>query len=113
MGESQSRYSIVERLTQKKLNIIESRSRLDQEVKEAEQETVALKKDLEAWKKDIKEDVERTERVKGRAVEEAEQEAKNAETRKTTKEASFDAQLTAVDKALRDIQEISKTAPQN
>lgn len=113
MAESQSRYSIVERLTRTKLNIIEDRSRLDQEVKAKEQEIGSLKKGLTDWEKDVTEDVERTRRIKGRAVEEAEQEHKNAEERKTAKEASCDAQLVAVNQALKDIQEISKTAPQN
>lgn len=113
MTESQSRYSIVERLTRTKLNIIESRSKLDQEVKEQGQETEALKKDLTQWESDIKEDVVRVRKTRGRKIEEAEQEYKNAEARKMSKEASYDKQLEAVNKALVDIQEISKTAPQN
>ena len=56
MSESQSRYSIVERLTAKKLEIISSKAKLKNEVKCKEQLIDKLKNDLDNWKKDIQED---------------------------------------------------------
>lgn len=44
MAESQSRYSIVERLTKKKLELMSSKSSLKQDVKSKEQKIGKLKK---------------------------------------------------------------------
>ena len=62
MVESQSRYSIVERLTTRKLEIMSSKSKLKENVISKEQNVEKLKKDLENWKKDIQEDIKREQR---------------------------------------------------
>ena len=59
MTESQSRYSIVERLTERKLAIMSSKSKLQEELKTKEQKIEELKKDLGNWETDIEEDVKR------------------------------------------------------
>lgn len=46
MLESQSRYSIVERLTQRKLEIMNAKSDIKEDVKEKQQRIDELKKDL-------------------------------------------------------------------
>ena len=69
MGESQSRYSIVERLTQKKLDIISENLELDDDVKGKEQRVGQLKKDLSDWEDDIQQDLEKTRRLKQRELE--------------------------------------------
>ena len=43
MGESQSRYSIIERLTTRKLEIMESKLKLKDEIKRADQKKESLK----------------------------------------------------------------------
>ena len=53
MGESQSRYSIVERLTQKKLDLISQKLELDEEVKVKAQKAEQLKKYLSPNQKDL------------------------------------------------------------
>ena len=53
MSESQSRYSIVERLTQKKLDIISEILELDEEVRIKELKLEQLKKEFGDWKGDI------------------------------------------------------------
>jgi len=113
MSESQSRYSIVERLTDRKLEIISAVGNLDEDIKAKKQEVDKLKKNLDDWKNDIKEDVERTERIMTRKIEEAEIEHKNAEERKATKAKSYEDKIVAIELALTKIEEISKTAPQN
>ncbi len=122
MGESQSRYSIVERLTTRKLEIMNSKSKLKENVTAKEQHIGKLKKELTNWKKDIKEDVireekekeldiEREERKRELEIEKASQEYTNAQGQKSDKESVFDEQLEAIEKALKSIEEISKTSP--
>ena len=55
MSESQSRYSIVERLTNTKLEVMESKARLEEDLKQKDFETEDLKKQLNDWSEDIKE----------------------------------------------------------
>ena len=111
MSESQSRYSIVERLTETKLDIITKKSNLDEELKGKQQEVEKLKKDLLDWEKDIQKDNERTKRLKQREIEQAEISHENAKQRKNTREKAFDEQINAIELALQRIEEISKTSP--
>ena len=111
MSESQSRYSIVERLTETKLGIITEKSNLDEELKGKQQKVEQLKKDLLDWEKDIQEDNERTKRLKQREIEQAEISHENSKQRKNTREKAFDEQINAIELALKRIEEISKTSP--
>jgi hypothetical protein len=111
MSESQSRYSIVERLTETKLDIITKKSNLDEELKGKQQKVEQLKKDLLDWEKDIQEDNERIKRLKQREIEQAEISHENAKQRKNTREKAFDEQINAIELALQRIEEISKTSP--
>jgi len=72
MTESQSRYSIVERLTSKKLDIINSKTKLTEEVEEARYKVEKLKADLSNWEMNIKQDIERTKREKEMKIKDAE-----------------------------------------
>jgi len=111
MSESQSRYSIVERLTQMKLNIISEKLELDEDLKTKQQKVAQSKKDFSDWEKDIQQDIERTKRLKQREMEKSEIESQNANQIKSAKEKSFDEKIKAIDKALERIEEISKTSP--
>jgi len=111
MVESQSRYSIVERLTAKKLDIMGSKSKLKQNVKSKEQQVEKIKKDLENWKKDIQEDIKREERKKELEIEAAIQEYENSKEQLKDKENVFNEQIKAIESALISIEEISKTSP--
>ncbi len=111
MSESQSRYSIVERLTQTKLDIISQKLELDEDVKLKLQKIEQLKKELEDWENDIQNDTERTKRLKQREIEKAEILSENAKQRKTAKENALNEKINSVDKALERIEEISKTSP--
>lgn len=113
MGESQSRYSIVERLTRTKLDIMSAKSKIDEEVKSREQKVESLKKELKDWKEDIQQDIVRTERDKQRKIEYAEKEFENARFRKESKEKTFDEKIQSINEALKRIEEISKTALNN
>src|SRR3989344_2755905 len=100
MSESQSRYSIVERLTQKKLDIISQKLELDEDLRKKHQEIEQLNKDLVDWESDIQQDIERTRRLKQREIEKAEIHSENAKQRKTAKENALNEKITSIDKAL-------------
>jgi len=111
MTESQSRYSIVERLTQKKVDIISEKLELDEDLKVKQQKVELLKKSLADWENDIHQDIERTKRLKKREIEHAGTDSENAKQIKAAKEAAFDEKTKAIDKALERIEEISKASP--
>lgn len=111
MSESQSRYSIVERLTQKKLDIISQKLELEEELRKRQQEVEQLKKDLVDWENDIQNDTERNRRLKKREIERATITSENAKNRKNAKENALNEKVKAVDLALERIEEISKTSP--
>ena len=113
MVESQSRYSIVERLTDRKLGIMEERSTLKEDVKLKEQEVEKLRKELLNWDKDVLEDIKRKRRNREIDIEKAAIDFENAKGQTVEKEKIIDDQLKAVDEALRSIEEISKTAVVN
>lgn len=111
MSESQSRYSIVERLTQTKLEIMTGKSDLKEGLKHKEQKIRELQKEMENWNKDIEEDVRRERRNREKDIEKSKQEYDNAKERLVEKERVFDQKINALDEALKSIEEISKTSP--
>lgn len=110
MTESQSRYSIVERLTQRKLDIMSAKSDLKEELRHKQQRIDELKKNLDNWKEDVEEDIKRQRRDKEREVAKAELAYKNATERIVEKEKVFDEKIQAIQDALNAIEEISKTS---
>lgn len=110
MTESQSRYSIVERLTKKKLELMSSKSNLKQDVKSKEQKIGKLKKNLENWKKNIQEDIKREQRKKELDIEKSNQEFDNSKENLIEKENVYDEQIKAIESALKSIEEISRTS---
>ncbi len=111
MGESQSRYSIVERLTKQKLDIMTAKSELKAMLKDKEQNLENLKVKLENWDKDVEEDIARTRRIREREIIETEQETKYTEETLSDKEKTYDEKIKAIEDALKSIEEISKTSP--
>ena len=111
MSESQSRYSIVERLIKRKLEIMSSKSNLKEDVKKKEQKIGKLKKGLENWKKDVQEDIKREQRKKEIEIEKIVQESNNSKENLADKENVYDEQIKAIEQALKSIEEISKTSP--
>ena len=111
MSESQSRYSIVERLTEMKLNIISEKLNLETDLKHKQQKVEQLKKELIDWENDIQQDTERNRRLQKREIEKAFSEAENYKERKSAKEEALNEKIGAIEKALERIEEISKTAP--
>lgn len=111
MTESQSRYSIVERLTRTKLDIMTAKSELKEEVKGKKQRIADLEKDFENWLQDVEEDTKRDKREKERQIENATRDYENTMERLEEKEEVYNSKLTAIDEALKSVEEISKTSP--
>lgn len=110
MSESQSRYSIVERLTKRKLEIMGFKSKLDSNTRDKKQKIEKLRKSLENWKEDIKEDNKREQRKKELEIERAKQDFENSQEQKSEKQKVYDEQIKAIEEALNSIEEISKTS---
>ena len=111
MGDtSQSRYSIVERLTAKKLEIMTNKSDLADEIKDREFEVQSVMDELANWKKDINHQKERTEREFDLRILATQKKLENAKERLKEKEKVFDEQMNAVEEALKSIESISKSA---
>ena len=111
MGESQSRYSIMERLTQTKLDIMTAKSELKEEAKHKEQKVFELKKELDNWNKDIEVDLLRERRNREKLIEKAQQDFQNTKERLAEKEKVYGEKLLAINEAMKSIEEISKTSP--
>lgn len=110
MEGSQSRYSIVERLTNTKLNLIQAKAELEEEIKGKEQKLESSKKKLADWKIDIQEEIRVSERTKIHEIEELELNLNNTKERRAEKEKMFDLKLTAINEALEDLKKISENA---
>jgi|SRR3989338_3745534 len=110
MSESQSRYSIVERLTNTKLEAMESKARLEEDLKQKDFEIEDLKKQLIDWSEDIKEVVIRERRNKERKIQDAERNYQNSKQHLETKRKVFDDKLKAINDALKSIEDISRSA---
>ncbi len=108
MGESQSRYSIVERLTKTKLDIMSGKGRLKEQMQVREQELARAKKDKVNWEVDYEQETNRKDREYDRVIEEAKTELKNAEDLQKEKEEALDEKLKAVNDALDKIEKISE-----
>lgn len=113
MSESQSRYSIVERLTQSKLDVMTEIQNLVHDVTYREQSVEALKRGKENYSKDAVDEVTRVLRVKDIEIQNAETAANNAKEQKESKTQSLNKKIEAINDALKRIEEISKTAPTN
>jgi peptidoglycan hydrolase CwlO-like protein len=109
--ESQSRYSIVERLADKKLALMDDKAKLGMEIQELEQAVANMTTGIETHKKATLENLQRD--LAGRRREIANFRAKLAYKKKTkaSNEKTIDAKIKEVDAALKSIQKISETAP--
>jgi len=110
MSESQSRYSIVERLTNKKLGFLDENSRLDSEIEEVAQNVEQQREAFVAWEKDVVEDISRMTRTKELEIKEAESQLAFLKNAKQKKVDTIAIKLNEIDAALTRLESISKVA---
>ena len=111
MSESQSRYSIVERLTSQKLNVLEEGLNLKDQIKIQEGKIVAFEAELKNWKEASQEQLKIEEKQKVMQIENFKRELENMKTRVEAKETIINQKIETIDKALGSIEEISKMSP--
>ena len=109
--ESQSRYSIIERLTDKKLALLTQITQLDTRISDREQKLLLAKKNALDYDIEAKAEVEKTKRDKQRYVQMCEYELKSEKDNKEKSKKSYEKQIEEVDNAIIAIQMISETAP--
>jgi hypothetical protein len=110
MGESQSRYSIVERLTNKKLSLLDEESKLDREIEYKIQSLAAKRNDFISWEQEAKEDMERESRGKYQDIASTEAEIKFLKESKENKKETIKTKLVEIDDALIRLEAISRVA---
>jgi len=110
MTESQSRYSIVERLTRTKLDLISAKAELDDRVTMKEYSVDESKNDYAEWKKNIVRETDRVETEKKIKITQAEDDLEHEKSRLQAKRETYDNKLEVVEKALLAIQDISKNS---
>ena len=113
MAGSQSRFTIVERLTYKKLEIMRNKLRLEPDIKIREQDLINKKKAFENWKKDSQESFNSEQRKRELEIEEFENYLNSAKKEVDNKEKFYDEQIKIIDSSLKSIETISEITPQS
>lgn len=111
MSGSESRYSIVERLTNTKLGLVDSQSQIDEKLAENEQTIQSFENDLEVYKEQSQEDIVREIKQKENEINKLKTALGFDKKQKETKLKAIDTKIEQLDNALKAIEKISETAP--
>ena len=111
MTESQSRYSIVERLTSQKIGLIDNENRIDEDIEELKNEVDAKKIKLENYQDEADEDIQREVKKRELEIEDYKNTLKFRISQKAAKVIAVTKKIEQIDQALKTIQKISETAP--
>lgn len=108
MGDNNSRYSIVQELTEKKLQLLDELNQSDNEASRLEIEACELIDSIEEYRKNAIQKVE--EEVKGLndRASRLNSKAKALRENRESKEKAVKAKIEAIENALRDLKEISQ-----
>lgn len=104
---SVSRYSIVERLTSQKLQIMEDKQKIEGDIEAKKVRIIQLTKDKETKKKNSKEELDADLRLMDEDIALLNREIASMEKGKNTKAALCDNKIKEIDKALKAIESIS------
>lgn len=110
MGESQSRYSIVERLSDKKLALMQERDSLEEDIANMKTQLAAATRRKEQWMKDVELENKRKERSFDNEIEELGQRVRALEKGVDMRRKSYDTRIAEINKALETIETVSKQA---
>lgn len=110
MGDSQSRYSIVERLTNKKLQIMDDKLKLGSGIDDKEVEIMQTKELLRQAEEEAMKELEDKKQYFVDRIATLEKEKNQLEKFKSDKESSFEAKIQEINNALKRIEDISKSA---
>lgn len=110
MSESQSRYSIVERLTEKKLAIMDEIANVDTKAEKLRLEAINEEQGMKDELSEMDSKKKETEQVYMVRIKSLRQEADMFEKGKAAKIKSLQGKLTEIDSALKALQAISESA---
>lgn len=110
MGDSVSRYSIVERLTEKKLILMGGKDELETEISLLENNLQILNRNLALYKVSGKAEYERHIKEKEAEIEDVKRRITLEKAKKDKEAKTIEAKIKAVDEALDQIAEISKAS---
>jgi hypothetical protein len=108
MSESQSRYSIVERLTDKKLELLQSKAMLPTEIKKATDRLAELEYEYASWKDDNEAQTRERAAEFERRIDNQSRVIESVSQNIDIRDKMFASQLLAVEDALKRLEEISK-----
>lgn len=109
--ESQSRYSIVERLTNKKLQLLEQESKLDEEIKDMEAEIAQEKEELKNWKANKLQDIEKEAKQKAFSLTLREKSLQELKASKPYRMKGYEKMAKELDNALIALKDVARNAP--
>jgi len=119
MSDSQSRYSIVERLTEKKLSLIREKAEISSMIKRKEDEIIQVQEKLKEHEADVKFRTSNLQQELSNERRDLRHQARMASTslesvkaHRKEKERAIDDQIAAVELALTKVEEVSKAAGQ-
>jgi len=110
MAESQSRYSIVERLTDKKLELISAKDKVEEKLEGIKQNILSLGVELEAYKIKAEEDTNRNIEERKADIVQLKDSLAFRNTNKDNRIKAIDLKIAEIDKALKSIESISEAS---
>ena len=111
MSESQSRYSIVQNMAMKKLELLDQKAAYDLEIQELEQEIANREKGIAVLKKTSAENLQRDLNSRDREIANLKMKITYKKSKQKSNEKLVDLKIVELDKALKAIEKISETAP--
>lgn len=110
MSESQSRYSIVERLTNKKLSFLDENARIEEEIERKKQDLISYEKEFVSLEKEELNDLEKNKLSREATLEKLRAEIEFLENSKDSKIKTIAIKLNEIDRALEKLEAISKAS---
>lgn len=110
MSDSQSRYSIIERLTNTKLELMNQENEIDNEITNAENKTKYLAKELTTLKDQLNKQVENEMKRKEKELEQSKDEVAILKAKKTSISQILNKKLTEIERAIKAVEDVSKSA---
>ena len=110
MSESQSRYSIVERLTNKKLQLMDDKMNVASKIESKKQDIVMKESAMKTYEQAELEKTKAELAIQARDIVTDKAELDFLEKTKADKEKAYDLKIAELDKALQTLQDISENA---
>ena len=110
MSESQSRYSIVERLTNTKLEILDNKANIAKDISRKRSRLLSKENELASWERTFDLEFQREKEIKESDIIEIRAELEYLEATEDDTEKAYDLKIVEINKALARIEEISKSA---